>query len=137
MFNIIVNSDPRYPVNKSVIHSTVLEVLQRYKISGKIEVGVTIIGDRKMHAINRQFRGIDDTTNILTFALEDPMPVKHLPKIGFIISPDNVLRLGDIVISYPQVIEDARFDGISVDEELRVLVEHGVKHLLGFHHDQP
>lgn len=135
MFNIIVNSDPRYPINKTVIHSTVLEVFQRYKVSGKVEVGVTIVGDRKMHAINRQYRGFDETTNIITFALEDPLPIQHLPKVGFIASPDNILRLGDIVISYPQVIEDARFDGVSIDEELRILVEHGVKHLLGLHHD--
>lgn len=138
MFNIIVNSDPRYPVNKTVIHATALEVLQRYKIQGAVEVGITIVGDRKMHAINQQYRGINDTTNILTFALEDPMPtnLQHLPKVGFVAAPDNVLRLGDIVLSYPQVVEDARFDGVSVDEEFRLLVEHGVKHLLGQHsHD--
>ena len=135
MFSIIVNSDPRYPINKTIIHSTVLEVLQRYRVSGKVEVGVTIVGDRKMHAINRQYRNLDETTNIITFALEDPLPIQHLPRVGFIASPDNILRLGDIVISFPQVVEDARFDGVSIDEELRILVEHGVKHLLGFHHE--
>lgn len=137
MYNIIVNSDQRYPVNKSLIHSTVLEVLQRYHVNSALEIGVSVVGDRKMHAINKQYRGIDDTTNIITFALEDPMPqaLAHFPKTGFIAAPDNVLRLGDIVLSYPQVIEDARFDGVSVDEEFRVLVEHGVKHLLGYHHE--
>lgn len=136
MVNIIVNSDPRYPIDKHVIQSTALEVLQRYKVNGRIEMGITVIGDRKMHQINKDFRGLDETTNILTFALEDPMPqVTHIRGVGFVSSPDNVLRLGDIVISYPQVIEDARFDGVSVDEEMRVLVEHGIKHLLGYHHD--
>lgn len=135
MVNIIVSADSQYPVDKSAIQSTVLEVLQRYKINGKVEIGVSVIGDRKMHEINKTFRGLDSTTNILTFALEDNINVTHLPRVGFVASPDNVLRLGDILISYPQSVEDAGLDGISVDEEIRILVEHGVKHLLGLHQD--
>ena len=74
--------------------------------------------------------------NILSFALEDPSPssLQHVPRIGFVASPDRILRLGDIVISYPQVVEDASIEGISVEEEIRILVEHGVSHLLGVHH---
>ncbi len=135
MLTIIVNSDPRYPVDKTSIRSTVEEVLLRYKVTGKTEIGVNIVGDRKMHEINKKYRGLDSTTNILTFALEDVAANKlaHLPRVGFVASPDQVLRLGDIIISYPQVVEDAGVDGVSVDEEMRILVEHGVKHLLGLH----
>ncbi len=137
MVNIIVTSDSRYPVDKGAIQSTVIEILQRYKVTGRVEIGVLIIGDRKMHEINKKYRGLDSTTNILTFALEDTMPstVQHLPKVGFVASPDNVLRLGDILISYPQVVEDAGLEGVAIDEEIRLLVEHGVKHLLGLHHE--
>jgi len=135
MINIIVSADPRYNVNKDLIKSTVLEVLQRNRISGRVEVGINIIGDRKMHELNKKYRGIDSTADILSFALEDPAShLQHVPKIGFIASPDKVLRLGDIVISYPQALEDASFDGSSVDEEIRHLVEHGLGHLLGIHH---
>ena len=90
-----------------------------------------------MHELNRKFRGLDSTTNILSFALEDPNPatLQHIPRVGFVASPDKWLRLGDIVISYPQAIEDASLDGISVDEEIRNLVEHGLNHLLGVHHN--
>lgn len=136
MINIIVSSDPRYDVNKISIRTAVLQVLQRHKIGGKIEVGINVVGDRKMHELNRKYRGIDSTTDILSFALEDSSlsSLQHLPRIGFIASPDKWLRLGDIVISYPQVVEDAGLDGISIDEEIRNLVEHGVNHLLGIHH---
>lgn len=136
MINIIVNSDPRYNVNRAAIHAAVLEALQKHRISGKIEVGINIVGDRKMHELNRKFRGIDSTTDILSFALEDPNPgsLQHVPRIGFISSPDRILRLGDIVISYPQALEDASMDGFSVDDEIRNLVEHGLNHLLGVHH---
>lgn len=136
MINIIVSSDPRYNINKNSIRAAVWEILQKHRISGKVEVGINVVGDRKMHELNRKYRGISATTDILSFALEDPNPtsLQHIPRIGFVASPDRVLRLGDIVISYPQVLEDASLDGISVDEEIRDLVEHGLNHLLGIHH---
>ncbi len=136
MVNIIVNSDPRYNINRANIRAAVSEILAKLKISGRIELGINIVGDRKMHELNRKYRGLDTTTNILSFALEDPSPtsLQHIPRIGFVAAPDKWLRLGDIVISYPEAIGDASFDGISVDEEIRNLVEHGLNHLLGIHH---
>jgi len=139
MINIIVNSDSRYPINKLGIQAAVIDVLKQNNVSsGNLEIGISIVGDRKMHEINKQYRGQDSTTNILSFALEDPMSqnqLQHVPKVGFVKAPDKVLRLGDILISYPQVINDASLEGVSVEEELRFLVEHGTKHLLGIHHD--
>ena len=136
MFNIIVNSDPRYNINKAEIRSIVAQMLGKLKISGRVEVGINIVGDRKMHELNHKFRGQDSTTNILSFALEDagPLGLSHIPRIGFVAAPDRWLRLGDIVLSYPEVLEDASMDGISVDEEIKYLVEHGLNHLLGIHH---
>lgn len=138
MINVIVNADSRYSVNKLAVHAAVLEVLQRHRITGNVEIGITIVGDRKMHEINRKYRGLDSTTNILSFALEDPTStnqLQHIPRVGFVKSPDKILRLGDILISYPQAVQDAAMDGVSVEEEIRFLVEHGTKHLLGIHHD--
>lgn len=136
MINIIISADPRYNINKNAVKFAVLQALRSHHISGKIEVGVNIVGDRKMHELNKKFRGIDSTTDILSFALEDSHSagLQHIPRIGFIAAPDKWLRLGDIVISYPQVVEDASMEGISVDEEIRFLVEHGINHLLGIHH---
>ncbi len=136
MINIIVSSDPRYNINKAAIKMSVVSVLQKNNIGGRVEVGVNIIGDRKMHELNKKYRGIDSTTDILSFALEDTndSSLQHIPRIGFVAAPDQWLRLGDIVISYPQAQEDASMDGISVDEEIRTLVEHGLSHLLGIHH---
>lgn len=136
MINIIVSSDPRYNLNKTAIKMAVFQVLQQHRIGGKVEVGVNVVGDRKMHELNKKYRGIDSSTDILSFALEDggQSSLQHIPRIGFVAAPDKWLRLGDIVISYPQALEDASMDGISVDEEIRFLVEHGVNHLLGTHH---
>lgn len=136
MINVIVNSDPRYNVNKIAIKVVVVEALEKHHIGGRVELGINIVGDRKMHELNRKYRGIDSTTDILSFALEDSNPdsLQHIPRIGFIAAPDKWLRIGDIVISYPQALEDASLDGISVDDEIKTLVEHGINHLLGIHH---
>ncbi len=136
MVNIIINSDPRYNINKDNIKAVVLDQLAKLRIGGRIEVGINIVGDRKMHELNRKYRGLDSTTNILSFALEDASPssLQHVPRIGFVAAPDKWLRLGDIVVSYPQAIEDASLDGISVDEEIKNLISHGLNHLLGIHH---
>ncbi len=136
MINIIVSADPRYNINKNSIRVAVIQALQTHHVTGRVEVGVNIVGDRKMHELNRKYRGIDSTTDILSFALEDPgsLSLQHVPRVGFVAAPDNWLRLGDIVISYPQVLDDAGEEGISVDEEIRYLIEHGVDHLLGIHH---
>ncbi len=137
MQNIIVQADPRYNINKDAVRAFVSAALQKYNLRGRVEIGINIVGDRKMHELNKMYRGIDSTTDILSFALEDPNSesLQHIPRVGFVASPDRILRLGDIVLSYPQVLEDASMDGKSIDSELQFLINHGVKHLLGIHHE--
>lgn len=137
MVNVIISSDPRYSINRIAVQAAVLNVLKKNKVTGKVELEVNIVGDRKMHELNKQYRGIDSTTDILSFVLEDPNPsnLQHIPRMGFVAAPDKVLRLGSIVIAYPQAVEDASLDGISVEDEISFLVEHGTNHLLGTHHN--
>lgn len=137
MVNIIVNSDPKYKIDKLSIQSVVLEVLQTHQVPGKVEIGINIVSNRKIHQFNKKYRGVDSPTNILSFALEDlsMQSLQHIPRVGFFASSDKVTRLGDILISYPQAAEDASLEGVTVEDELRYLVEHGVKHLLGIHHN--
>lgn len=136
MISIIISSDPRYNINRLAIREIVLNVLSHHRVFGKMEVGINVVGDRKMHELNKRYRGVDTTTDILSFALEDPQSknLQHIPRVGFIAAPDKILRLGDIVISYPQAVADAALDGIQVEDEISNLVEHGIKHLLGIHH---
>ncbi len=137
MINVIISSDPRYDINKASIQAGVLNVLSQHKVRGRVEIEVNIVGDRKMHELNRKYRGLDKTTDVLSFALEDPSPtnLKLLPRAGFVAAPDGVLRLGSIVISHPQAVEDAALSSTTVEEEIVFLVEHGTTHLLGIHHD--
>jgi len=139
MITVLVSSDSRYEVNRDFIRSAVTSALAKNRIkSGRVEVGVSIVGDRKMQELNKTYREIDETTDVLSFPLEDVSPItaasiKKLP--GFVRPLDKILRLGDVVISYPQAVLEASEEEVSVESKLTDLLEHGVEHLLGIHHD--
>lgn len=129
MVNVVISTDSRYQINKTVIQAAVLDVLQKHNVLSRVEIEVSVVGNRKMHELNRKYRGIDDTTDVLSFALQEG------GKIGFVSYPDKILRLGSIIISYPEALKDAALEGITVDEEIDFLVKHGTDHLLGIHHE--
>jgi len=80
-----------------------------------------------MRSLSKKYKGEDKTRNILSFSLSEGEST-HLDN-------DDVLRLGDIVISYPQVIRDASEEETLVDDKVDELTKHGMLHLLGINHD--
>lgn len=117
--------ESRYKVNRKKIKQVASDVVQKSGISSPAEVSIAIVGNRKMRALNKKYRDIDKTTNVLSFS---QIEGKGVPKF-----PDK-LYLGDVVISYPVVIEEAALEKMLVDDKVAELVEHGVLHLLGQHH---
>lgn len=97
-------------------------------VEGEVEVSISIVGDRKMKLLNQKYLKRNKTTSVLSFSLENSDEDSGL---GFAEFPDDVLRLGDIVISYPQVLNRAVKKNIFIDEEIERLVRHGMRHLLG------
>src|SRR5579872_3193003 len=95
LFTIPIFVESRYKVNRKRIARTVKSFLQNRGVQGPAEVSVAIIGDRKMKDLNKKHRGLDKTTNVLSFSLIEGETS---------VTPGNKLRLGEIVISYPQVI---------------------------------
>ena len=86
-------------------------------------LSLEIVGDSRMRRLNRTFRDRDKTTDVLAFATrEGPGPPS--------------LLLGDIVISLPQAIRQAREHQQGIDHELVVLLIHGVLHLCGYDHER-
>jgi probable rRNA maturation factor len=130
MITVLITSDPRYPINKTRIQEQVEKTLAQMRVTGDVEVSVSVIGDRKMKELNSQYRAIPETTDVLSFPLEEAHD-----ESGFVRFPDTILRLGDIIISYPQAIVNAHEHNRLVDDEINVLVEHSILHLLGIHHE--
>jgi probable rRNA maturation factor len=89
----------------------------------EVVAGILITGDAEMHSLNREYRGIDQTTDVLSFNEN-------------YIDPESGLEyLGDIIISVPQAKKQALAGGHTVDQEVQVLVIHGILHLSGYDHD--
>lgn len=122
---ILTFVESRYKVNRKKVKEAIHEVLDDHGISSPCEVSLAFVGDRKMHALNLKFRNLDKTTNILSFPLNEGEQT-HLPT--------DLMRLGDIVISYPQIIKEAAEEEVMVDDKIDQLVRHGLLHLLGEHH---
>lgn len=124
--SILIYVESRYRVDRKRIKATVKRVITGQSISDPVEVSIAIIGDRKMKALNQKYRNLDKTTNVLSFPLSEGEST---------MLPTDVLRLGDVVLSYPMVINDAARDEMMVDDKIDELVEHGLMHLLGLHHE--
>lgn len=83
-------------------------------------LGVRFVGDRAMRLTNRQFRGKDKTTDVLSF------PGDSGGEEGY---------LGDILISVPTARRQAAAAGHGIDRELKTLLLHGILHCLGYDHE--
>ena len=123
---ILIYVESRYKVNRKRIKSAVNFVLEDQNIQTPLEVSIAIVGDRKMRALNKKYRDKDKTTNILSFPLAEGEQTKL---------PTDIMRVGDIIISYPEVIREAVEQEMLVDDRVDELVQHGMLHLLGLHHE--
>lgn len=124
--SILIFVESRYKINRKGIKKTVLDILDKNEVVGPVEVSIAVVGDRKMRELSKKYKGEDKTRNILSFSQIEGEEVK---------TPNGVLRLGDIVLSFPQVINDAVRDEMLVDDKVNQLIEHGLMHLLGLHHE--
>lgn len=124
--NVLLFVESRYRTNRKRIKATVEKILKENGVSGPVEVSIALVGDRKMRELSKKYKGEDKTRNILSFPLSEGEPV---------VMPTDILRLGDIVISYPVVITEAAKYEMMVDDRINELVEHGLLHLLGLHHE--
>ena len=124
--SVLIFVESRYKINRKRIKQTVARVLDKNQIASKVEVSIAIVGDRKMRELSRIYKGEDKTRNILSFSQSEGQEI---------VTPSDILRLGDIVLSFPQVINDAVRDEMLVDDKVDQLVEHGLMHLLGLHHE--
>lgn len=99
-----------------------------------IEVAVRLTSDDEVHALNRQYRGKDKPTNVLSF----PMIQADLLETVTQNSDDGEVLLGDIVLAHGVCLAEAAERGISVEDHATHLIVHGCLHLLGYDHgDDP
>ena len=104
-------------------------VLQMEKIKGSAEVSVSFVDNEQIQSLNKEHRGKDCATDVLSF----PMGVDGEYDINHV---TGAKILGDIVISIPKVVEQAKKYGHSFEREIAYLTAHSMLHLLGYDHEQ-
>lgn len=111
-------------VNSNLIERTALVALGHQGNLAETDLTIFVTDDSNIQHLNLQYRNIDAPTDVLAF------PADY-------IDPDTGHQyLGDITISFERASNQAQSSHNSVEEELQLLVVHGVLHLLGFDHDQ-
>ncbi|WP_407886260.1 rRNA maturation RNase YbeY [Levilactobacillus sp. N40-8-2] len=118
----------------------VLEYAGKYlELAENTEMSVTLMNNEDIHRINKQYRGVDRATDVISFAIEDDeeedtdFPLVMDPEMAAEI-PENI---GDIFVSMDKVAEQAEYLGHSYERELGFLVVHGFLHLNGYDHMKP
>lgn len=106
---------------KNLIEKSIAAVLKVENLDENVEVSVSFVGDEEIRELNRDYRGVDKSTDVLSFPMDDE----------FII----VSRiLGDVIINTRRVMEQAKELGHSNERELSYLTVHSILHLLGYDH---
>lgn len=125
--NLFVGS--RYPVDRKRLRKTVQNVLEQHNID-HAQVDVSIVGKRKIKELNESKLHHIGDTDVLSFPQHEKKELDDFPL------PEGIPpHLGDIVISFPEAVNTARRFGKMVDDQINFYLEHGMMHLLGYHHD--
>lgn len=96
-----------------------------------VEVSVTITNDKEIQQINAEHRGMNRPTDVLSF------PLYERDEEWMLEEGEDVVAIGDIVISLDRAIEQANDYGHSLSREIGFLAVHGFLHLLGYDHETP
>ncbi|MEM5775995.1 MAG: rRNA maturation RNase YbeY [Anaerolineaceae bacterium] len=94
------------------------------KFLGEQDTDITLVvdGDAFIQDLNRQYRGLDTATDVLSF------------EMGYTDPETNRKYLGDIILSADTIARNAAQNQVSITEETRLLIVHGILHLLGYDH---
>lgn len=114
---------------RSTVKKAIIAALDYQEIDFPVEISVTFTDNDKIHALNKEFRGKDATTDVLSF------PMFEDGEIEYDDESDEPCALGDIVISLEKAVEQAEEYGHSIEREASFLAVHSVLHLLGFDHE--
>ena len=95
-----------------------------------VELSLRLTSDDEVQALNRQYRGKDKPTNVLSFPMIQPDLLDTVTRN----SDDGEVLLGDIVLAHGVCAREAETRGVALDEHVTHLIVHGVLHLLGYDH---
>ena len=123
MNEINITNSTNETIDEELLYKVANYALEYEKVSNAV-LNIIIVDNEYIHKINREYRGVDRETDVISFALEDDDTFVKLP----------IRVLGDIYISIDRVKSQALEYGHSETREISFLTVHGILHLLGYDH---
>jgi probable rRNA maturation factor len=130
ILDIRIDKPFRSQLKQAWIRRAAEATLASEEVEFQAELSLLITDDDIVQELNRRYRGIDQTTDVLAFAFRDDLESSSFPPPA-----DGVTHLGEVIISYPQAMRQAEEQGHPLKDELAILVIHGVLHLLEYDHE--
>ena len=119
------------PASYDAFEKTFVDLMKKtfahLKVKENYLVDVTIVNNEDIHKVNREYRGVDRPTDVISFAFMDD-------KNETVLDKKIPTSLGEIIISYEKAEEQAKEYGHSINREMSFLFVHGLLHLLGYDH---
>lgn len=124
---VVVGDAEGHPgVDRDALAALAARVLDAEGATGLGELSLSFVSEAEMAALNERYRGKEGPTDVLSFSLDDP---------AYPADPGVPLLLGDVVICPSVAAANAPAHGSSFEDEMALLVVHGVLHLLGMDHE--
>ncbi len=134
--NVLIDELPEGCPGVSWLQRLAEQILVAQETGPGVELGLVITSQERVRQLNRSYRGKDEPTDVLAFAMLPAEGEKGVDFPLFVTPPDGIRHLGEVIISYPQAVIQAEEHQHSVNREIAILIIHGVLHLLGYEHDK-
>jgi probable rRNA maturation factor len=120
---LIKNQQERIEIDIDLIEKKTKKVLEDLGCN-ESELSILLVDDKEIQKLNKQYRGIDSSTDVLSFSMGEGEGAEV-----------NRWLLGDIIISLETASNQANERGHDIMDEVLILIVHGILHLLGYHHE--
>ena len=124
---LLLTNEQTHPIKTTLLKKAASQLLREANMP-RAQVSILLTDDGTIQELNRQYRGYDKPTDVLSFAQQDSLEgAPPLPAL-----PGEPTILGDVVISVDTAIQQAKTHNVTVEQELELLTVHGILHLLGY-----
>lgn len=128
MVKVNVSKQSNYPISGVKVRKFLQTFFKNHGIVSDAECNVSLVGEAKMKALGKKYYKKDNRIhNVFSFVESEVPNFKHI---------DNIMRLGEIVVCFPIVLDEAKKENKLIEEKVLELVEHSALHLLGIHHQE-
>jgi len=127
----------KLPRNRRLLEAKVHAAASALGMGEEDDASVVVCGDRRVRTLNRRYRGVNATTDVLAFPCDEPRLLFGKRAGELRLAPAQAPRLlGDVVVNLRQVERQARRHGNPTAGEFAAVTIHGLLHLLGLNHEK-